>query len=167
MIHKLKIKKKYADAICGGAKRFEIRKEDDKHFDVGDIVTFDVCDFGGRHSLENKAYFISYILRHEDFPEGIPEGYCVFTIVPLDLHNVEESDVVDFARDIVNAAIGVIETSPTVDAEPIRHGVWKFGCGYHDFKGNLCVDEWDCSVCDESVGERTKFCPKCGQALDF
>lgn len=32
------------------------------------------------------------------------------------LHNVEESDVVDFARDIVKAVIGVIKTSPTVDA---------------------------------------------------
>lgn len=83
MIHHLKIKKAYADAICGGAKTFEIRREDDKHFDIGDIVTFDVIDKNEYHGIEGRAYFVPYVLRHEDFPEGIPEGYCTFTIAQL------------------------------------------------------------------------------------
>lgn len=84
MIHNLKIQKKYADAICGGAKHFEIRKEDDKHFNIGDVVTFEVIDNTEYHKIEWKAYFVPYVLRHEDFPEGIADGYCVFTVAPLD-----------------------------------------------------------------------------------
>lgn len=91
MIHNLKIKEKYADAICGGAKNFELRKEDDKHFEAGDIITFKVVDWNEHehekweehHGIEGRAYFIPYVLRSEDFPEGIKEGYCVFTIAQL------------------------------------------------------------------------------------
>ena len=92
MIHNLKIKKAYADAICAGVKTFEVRREDDKHFEEGDIITFKVTDWDeyykhgfweASHGIERRAYFVPYVLRHEDFPEGVPEGYCVFTISPL------------------------------------------------------------------------------------
>ena len=83
MIHNLKIQKKYADAICGGVKTFEIRKEDDKHFEIGDVITFYVVDLNAYHRIEEMAYFVPYVIRHSDFPDGIPEGYCVFSIVPL------------------------------------------------------------------------------------
>lgn len=83
MIHNLKIQKKYADAICAGAKTFEIRKEDDKHFETGDVITFSVVDWNNYHGVEKRAYYISYVIRHSDFPDGIPDGYCVFSIVPL------------------------------------------------------------------------------------
>lgn len=83
MIHILKIKKKYADAICAGAKTFEVRKEDNRHFDIGDVVTFHVIDSDDYHGIEGRAYFIPYVLRHDDFPDGIAEGYCVFSIVQL------------------------------------------------------------------------------------
>lgn len=83
MIHHLKIKKVYADAICAGVKPFEVRREDDKHFDVGDVITFEVIDRIEHHDIEKRSYFVPYVLRHEDFPEGVPEGYCIFTISQL------------------------------------------------------------------------------------
>lgn len=91
MIHHLKIKKKHADAICAGAKPFEVRIEDDKHFEEGDIIIFKVVDwdeyehqwYGDRHSIESRAYFIPYVLRSGDFPDGIKDGYCVFTLAQL------------------------------------------------------------------------------------
>lgn len=83
MIHRLKIKDKYANAICGGAKTFEVRKEDDKHFDIGDVIIFKVVDLAYSHRIEDKAFFVSYVLHHDDFPDGIADGYCVFSIVQL------------------------------------------------------------------------------------
>ena len=83
MIHRLKTQKKYADAICGGAKTFEVRKEDNRHFDIGDVVTFHVIDSDDYHEIERRAYFVPYVLRHDDFPDGIAEGYCVFSIAQL------------------------------------------------------------------------------------
>ena len=83
MIHNLKILKKYADAVNGNAKHFEVRKND-RNFQIGDVVTFTVIDDVQSNPLNYKAFFISYVLTHEDFPDGIAEGYCVFTIAPLD-----------------------------------------------------------------------------------
>lgn len=92
MIHNLKIKKMYANAICTGAKTFEVRREDDKHFEKGDIIIFNVTDWDeyykhgfweASHEIERRAYFVTYVLRHEDFPEGVPEGYCILAISRL------------------------------------------------------------------------------------
>lgn len=83
MLHRLKIKKEYAVAICGGAKMFEIRKEDDRHFDIGDVVTFSVVDSEEYNEIEGRAYFVPYVLRHSDFPDAIKKGYCAFTLAQL------------------------------------------------------------------------------------
>ena len=76
--HELKILPLYYDAVQNGAKRFEIRRTD-RDFRVGDSVDL-------REWLPDKQQYgrarlrmvITYVLMHEDFPDGIPEGYCVF-----------------------------------------------------------------------------------------
>lgn len=83
MLHKLKIKKKYADAISGGAKTFELRKEDDRRFNIGDIVIFEVEDSDYYNGIEGRAFFIPYVLRHSDFPDVIKKGHCVFALKQL------------------------------------------------------------------------------------
>lgn len=83
MIHRLKIKKEYADAICGNVKHFEVRKNDRK-YEVGDIIVFYCINTEELHGIEERAFFVSYMLTHNDFPEGICEGYCVLSLARLD-----------------------------------------------------------------------------------
>lgn len=53
--HRLKIFVKYADAIMGGAKTFEIRKND-RGYKVGDKIVFDV--------VTNEGYAVGEATRH-------------------------------------------------------------------------------------------------------
>ncbi|MBQ0089617.1 MAG: hypothetical protein KBT27_09830 [Prevotellaceae bacterium] len=78
------------------------------------------------------------------------------------LHDVEESNVIDFARDIVKAVIGVIKTSHTIDAEPVRHGRWDVvtvGTNFHTDR--LCRN------CKKTIKSNYWcYCPNCGAKMD-
>jgi hypothetical protein len=62
-----------------------------------------------------------------------------------------------------NAAATMVREAPTIDAEPVRHGRWKFGedncpiCGENKFKG-----------LGEDVGGDwfPPYCPSCGAKMD-
>lgn len=71
--HKLKIQDRFYEAIEAGFKTFEVRK-DDRGFKRGDFVEFTTLDGKPREG----RWLIDYKLTHEDFPDGVPEGYCVF-----------------------------------------------------------------------------------------
>ena len=74
MLHALKTAPKFYDAVKNGGKNFEIRKND-RDFRVGDIL--ELCKYPSAtrsHFIERR---VTYILTHEDFPEGVPEGYVV------------------------------------------------------------------------------------------
>lgn len=63
----------------------------------------------------------------------------------------------------------LIYNSPTVDAEPVRHGKWIVRIGaYHE-------EVIDCSVCGDSAWSLVpyenlvrsfKYCPNCGAKMD-
>ena len=74
--HLLKLADKYWEAVRSGAKTFEVRYND-RDFEVGDIVRFRRVDSGEEMWLD---FIITYVLTHDDFPQGIPEGWCVFSI---------------------------------------------------------------------------------------
>lgn len=76
--HILKLHDKYFDAVLCGIKMFEIRKAD-RDYKVGDVLILNRIDDEGRTSPNEPSIHrvISYILRHEDFPAGIQEGYVV------------------------------------------------------------------------------------------
>lgn len=76
MTHLLKLADKYWEAVRNGKKTFEVRYND-RNFEVGDIVRFRRVNSGEEMWLD---FIISYLLTHDDFPEGIPEGWCVFAI---------------------------------------------------------------------------------------
>jgi len=96
-VHKLKLHPNYFDAVANGIKTFEIRK-DDRDYKVGDtlhLYEFDPEVESARArvlSQSEKASIpelseprtcdvaVTYILTHEDFPDGIPENYCVIGI---------------------------------------------------------------------------------------
>lgn len=87
-IHNLKLHDRYFDAVKNGFKRFEIRKND-RDFRVGDLLI--LTRFYDKQIPDNPMYVytrdnekinakVTYLLKHEDFPDGIPEGYVVMTI---------------------------------------------------------------------------------------
>ena len=81
-LHRIKILESFADAVYGGDKTFEVRKND-RGYQKGDIVEFvvlyaDGCEYSG-HPLSNKRYEITYVLSGW----GIEDGYCVFGIKPV------------------------------------------------------------------------------------
>ncbi len=60
--------------------------------------------------------------------------------------------------------------TPTVDAEPVRHGQWV-GLEYDGYAdGNPVYDLWECSLCNcEWDGEEDTlphYCPDCGAKMD-
>lgn len=77
-IHELKTINPHFENLRCGVKKFEVRLND-RNFKVGDILTL--------REWENNKYterFIRFkvilVLTHEDFPEGIKEGYCVISL---------------------------------------------------------------------------------------
>lgn len=86
MEHKITIIKEFADAVLSGDKTFDVR-ENDKGYQRGDTVRFEVYDYLGytqswdtRHPITKKRYIITYVLSGW----GISEGYVVFGIKPLE-----------------------------------------------------------------------------------
>lgn len=64
-----------------------------------------------------------------------------------------------------------LDEQSTIEAEPVRHGVWVpiSYDGYSD--GQPIYDEWECSECHyecDSDGEppTSNYCPNCGAKMD-
>lgn len=67
----------------------------------------------------------------------------------------------------------MLDNAPTVDAEPVRHGAWK----YEGFEGDVswqtdgrgdCWRVFRCSECGvkKCGGTATNYCPNCGAKMD-
>lgn len=54
----------------------------------------------------------------------------------------------------------IIIWSPTVDAEPVRHGHWEVAIGY-DIRRKV-----QCSDCGRMAFECSSYCPNCGAKMD-
>lgn len=76
----------------------------------------------------------------------------------------------DFGELTAKKAIRVVEKSPTIDAELVRHGKWKWlSCTYDRVPREK---EYECSEChhktivhgDDMPWE--KYCPNCGARMD-
>ena len=82
-VHELKIWPQYFDKVKSGEKTFEVRKEDDKYFEVEDVLKLKEWD-------NNKKIFtgqmveveVTYILRGP-CPAGIEKGTVVMAIKRL------------------------------------------------------------------------------------
>ena len=91
-VHQMKLNDCYFDAVDNGIKTYEIRK-DDRGFRVGDVLKIYRVNDNGLYVSNDGAYAsndrsglkpiqvtVKYILTHDDFPDGIPEGYVVMSI---------------------------------------------------------------------------------------
>ena len=92
MLHVIKIREQYANAIAEGRKNFEVRIND-RGYNAGDQVTFVVQDNLGidvlHHPLEGKKFDITYV--HSGL--GMGSGYIVFGIVESKEDPAEEDIV--------------------------------------------------------------------------
>ena len=85
-IHNLKIQRQFADAICFGRKKFEIRNND-RNYQEGDILRFACIDDKGQfvyHPINVRQYKITYILEGW----GLKIGYVALNIeeIPEDIN---------------------------------------------------------------------------------
>lgn len=83
MVHNIKIRESFANAVLRGDKTFEVRKND-RGYQKGDAINFTVLyDSDGcemiDHPLSKKVYEITYVLNGW----GIEDGYVVFGIKPV------------------------------------------------------------------------------------
>lgn len=74
---------------------------------------------------------------------------------------IQDKDIEDFCRDLQ------IVRSAIKDAEPVRHGRWKFGKQHEDFV------QVECSACGgwllvkwHDDIDRYRHCPNCGAKMD-
>lgn len=77
MKHELKVYPRFWRALSTGKKPFEVRR-DDRGFRVGD--TCELREFNPESGYTGAGPYIreiTYILRNEDMPVGVPVGYCV------------------------------------------------------------------------------------------
>ena len=77
--HRIKLAEKYWQPVDCGEKTFEVRK-DDRGYEVGDEIVF--LDPRNEELAGLMPRRITYKLTHGDFPEGVPEGYCVLGLNP-------------------------------------------------------------------------------------
>ena len=76
-----KILMEYFGSIESGKKTFELRKEDDVRYEVGDIVVLKAIDKNGNYLPgEEIPVEVTYVLRNF---EGLEDGYCICGIKVL------------------------------------------------------------------------------------
>lgn len=93
---KKKIQPKYFKEVAEGKKDFEIIK-DDSDYEVGDILILQEYinysdsayynrETPNRYTGNEITKRIKYKITHEEYPQGIQEGYCI-----LGLEDIEEN----------------------------------------------------------------------------
>lgn len=76
MIHNVKIRSQYYNALKSGLKKFEIRKNDRK-YKVGDLLALNEIDNGGNYTDRAAVCKIVYIL---DGFEGLSADYVALGV---------------------------------------------------------------------------------------
>lgn len=98
MIHELKIKPEYFNAVQSGDKNFEVRKKD-RFYEVGDYLALNEYDIGytGRTALVK----VEYILDDKNFCKS---GFIIMAIERCDI--VKHSENLTVARSGGMTAVG-------------------------------------------------------------
>lgn len=84
MIHELKCWPEYFQAVADGAKTAEWRREDDRHFDLGDSLVLRERDpAANAYTGRELVAVVTHLVRGPVF--GIPEGYVMMSLWPTAL----------------------------------------------------------------------------------
>lgn len=79
MTHELKITNHWYSQLFAGKKKFELRNND-RNFQVGDVLKFTVLDGRGNESPSPLRWYISYVLKHDECV-GLEPGYCILSLI--------------------------------------------------------------------------------------
>lgn len=58
-----------------------------------------------------------------------------------------------------NDAVSFVDSAPTIEAEPVKHGRWK--------PYPIADNCWQCSVCGVLRITYANYCPNCGAKMDL
>jgi hypothetical protein len=106
---KKKILPKYFKEVAEGKKDFEIRK-DDSDYQVGDTLILqeylkEISD--GYKTTLHPQYTgkeitkrIKYKITHEEFPQGIQEGYCILGLEDIEVLQIQACVIDDAMKNI-------------------------------------------------------------------
>lgn len=76
--HRLKTHPEPFLALYTGAKRFEIRRDDDRVFRVGDVLELlEWVPGEERYTGATVVAIVTYVLRGPGY--GVPEGHCIMS----------------------------------------------------------------------------------------
>lgn len=78
VIHNLKIKEDFAEAVFRGEKTFEVR-ENDRGYQKGDLIVFGAVDRDGE-KLEHEINYLTYEITYVLSGWGIQNGMVVLSI---------------------------------------------------------------------------------------
>ncbi len=148
MIHEIKIREDYADAVLSGVKTFEIRYND-RHYKKGDLIKFQVVKNNGlrmpEHNLSGKEYEIIYVLGGW----GLKQNYLALGIKPRRAEQdkeISQEETLDWLLRLVSSldmlrvpqewlepirkAIGTAIESVNISAElnKFMRGLWEEHC---------------------------------------
>jgi len=88
-VHILKVHPQFWPSLIDGSRCFEVRRNDRK-FKAGDVLEFGLYDpkvgFIGEVA---ERRVVTYILEHEDFPQGVG---CGFVVLGFTLFNTIRED---------------------------------------------------------------------------
>lgn len=73
-----------------------------------------------------------------------------------------DKEIENGATDVFDAVENALEETPTIEAEPVKHGKWG-ETYYHYGEGDFVRD---CSECGEPYSPQTRYCPNCGARMD-
>ena len=86
-VHELKLSTQFYDSVANRFKTFEVRK-DDRGFKVGDTLilkeVIPMDDGGVEFTGRQCSASVTYILTHDEFPAGVPDGYVIMSIIVLE-----------------------------------------------------------------------------------
>ena len=194
MLHHLKIKEEFADAIVRGEKTFEIRIND-RGFQKGDLIEFvtvqEDLPFPDCHPIHNRTYEITYVMngwglkngyvvfgiREEDtsikcqFAEHDADGYLEDRAVSLNDQELMEN--AEQLRAITNAEL--LKENEELKRELAHLLLRKSSVtpqrpeGHWLMTGEVDVyydlHFYECSKCGQTSLENGDYCPNCGCAM--
>lgn len=94
MVHALKIRTEYFEAVKNGTKTFETRF-DDRGFVVGDYLALNEIDENGKYTGNALIVEVTYILREPDFCK---DGFAIMSISPCRVLNKHDFDIGGIGR---------------------------------------------------------------------
>ena len=83
-VHKLKILPMYFNAVLDGSKPFEVRKEDDRTYTVGDELLLKEYLTEGYYEETDKAEYTGrFCHRKITYKLKLPDGWCVLGLCKI------------------------------------------------------------------------------------